>query len=365
MEKVIIFGRGKFYQENKKKLSEAYEIIYFLDNKSVAGERIFEEGIPIYNPSEIEEFGKYPIIIMVKQFVEIFYQLVGLGGLDSGSIVFGSILFPSTLREKIVPEWGLLKSEDAKLVYWSNYGEKYLIENQKDFDALVGRLVREKYRRENRAIQMIDGLPIEPVSREFGIGRGRPVDRYYIERFLEMYKENIKGDVLEIADNLYTLKYGARENIISHVLHVNGWGNTIKGNLETGEGLATEQFDTLIITQTLMFIYNLKETALHIHRIMKDDAIALITVAGISQISRYDADNWGSYWGFHTDALEKLFIPIFGKENVKVESYGNVKTATALLYGLCCEELQEEDLVFQDPDYPVVLTVWLKKRKAE
>lgn len=361
LEKVVIFGRGKFYQENKENLSEKYEIICFLDNGTSVGGQIFEAGIPVYNPVEFRNEKDYLVIIMVKQFVEIFYQLVGLG-VDPGRITFGSLLFPGTERERAVLEQGWLKNAERKLMYHSVSGEKILIEEQKDFNLLANRLVREAYRRGNPAVQTLTSLPVSPVSRDFGTGRGCSVDRYYIEKFLESHKEDIRGDVLEIADNAYTLKYGVRGKTVSHVLHVNGWGNTIKGNLETGEGLAEGQFDALIITQTLMFIYDLKKTARNIHRIMRNNATALITVAGISQVSRYDADNWGSYWGFHEDALKKLFIPLFDEENVKVESYGNAKTAVAMLYGLCCEELEKEDFQFQDPDYPVILTVCLKKR---
>lgn len=194
----------------------------------------------------------------------------------------------------------------------------------------------------------------------------KAIDRFYIEKFLEKNRSDIKGDVLEIADNEYTLKYGGNQVSTSYILHVNGWGkNAIKGNLETGEGLVGSRFDSLIITQTLMFIYDLKSTVANIYKIMKENGVALITVAGISQISRYDADNWGSYWGFHEDSLGKLFTPLFGKENVEICTYGNAKTAIAMLYGLCYEELKEEDFLTQDRDYPLILTVRLRKVSSD
>ena len=56
-----------------------------------------------------------------------------------------------------------------------------------------------------------------------------------------------------------------------------------------------------------MFIYDLKKVVFNIHRMLKPGGVALVTVAGISQISRYDAENWGSYWGFQRDSLKKLF----------------------------------------------------------
>ncbi len=252
------------------------------------------------------------------------------------------------------------------MLYYSKAGVKTAITNRLDLSRLAYQLIREKLYEINPAIRTLADLPAEPVSRDFGTGRGKAIDRFYIEKFLERNRSDIKGDVLEIADNEYTLKYGGNRVSTSYILHVNGWGkNAIKGNLETGEGLAGKKFDSLIITQTLMFIYDLNSAAANIYKIMKENGVALITVAGISQISRYDADNWGSYWGFHEDSLRKLFTPLFGKENVEICTYGNVKTATAMLYGLCYEELREEDFLAQDRDYPLILTVRLKKVSSD
>ena len=44
-----------------------------------------------------------------------------------------------------------------------------------------------------------------PISGEYGYDRGRPVDRYYIENFLISQADLIKGRVLEIGENAYTL----------------------------------------------------------------------------------------------------------------------------------------------------------------
>ena len=51
-------------------------------------------------------------------------------------------------------------------------------------------------------------LPPEPVSREFGFERGRPIDRWYIERFLREHAGDVRGRVLEVAESTYTQWYG-------------------------------------------------------------------------------------------------------------------------------------------------------------
>ena len=48
-----------------------------------------------------------------------------------------------------------------------------------------------------------------PLSRDFGYDRGFPIDRHYIERFLSAQASDVRGHVLEIADDIYTRRFGA------------------------------------------------------------------------------------------------------------------------------------------------------------
>jgi hypothetical protein len=47
-----------------------------------------------------------------------------------------------------------------------------------------------------------------PFSRCWGLDRGTPVDRRYIERFLAENADDIRGQLLEIRDNAYTCASG-------------------------------------------------------------------------------------------------------------------------------------------------------------
>jgi hypothetical protein len=60
---------------------------------------------------------------------------------------------------------------------------------------------------------------LTPISRAWGYDRGLPIDRYYIEQFLSVYAADIKGHVLEVKDNNYTVKYGGDRVTKSDVLH--------------------------------------------------------------------------------------------------------------------------------------------------
>ncbi len=206
---------------------------------------------------------------------------------------------------------------------------------------------------------------LTPVSRVFGFDRGQPIDRYYIETFLFRNSADIQGHILEIGDASYTRLFGGDRVAKSDVLHVtpDNPRATLVGNMATGEGIPSDRFDCMILTQTLPFIYDVQAAVVNAHSALKPSGVLLATLPGISQISRYDMDRWGDYWRFTDASARRLFGSIFGLGNVTVETYGNVMAACAFLHGLAAEELKQAELDYQDPDYQVIITVRAVKRE--
>jgi SAM-dependent methyltransferase len=200
---------------------------------------------------------------------------------------------------------------------------------------------------------------IEPVSRKFGTDRGTAIDRYYIEKFLDHYRGDIKGCVLEIGDRAYTTRFGGNRVTQSDVLHATSDNPhaTIVGDLATGDGVSSVAFDCIILTQTLPFIFDVRQTVCHVLRALKPGGVVLATVPGISQISRYDMDRWGDFWRFTDASVKRLFEDVFGTGNVQIEVYGNVLVACGFLQGLAAHEISTEELHHKDPDYQLLITV--------
>ena len=198
-----------------------------------------------------------------------------------------------------------------------------------------------------------------PISRVWGSDRGRPIDRYYIERFLSAHASDIQGYVLEIGSDTYTHKFGSENRTRSDVLSV-AEGNpkaTMVADLTRADHIPTDTFNCILLTQTLQFIYDVRAALETLYRILKPDGILLATFPGISQISRYDMDRWGDYWRFTSASARRLFAEVFPAAQVTVEAHGNVLTALTFLHGLAVEELRQEELDSHDPDYEVVITV--------
>jgi hypothetical protein len=189
--------------------------------------------------------------------------------------------------------------------------------------------------------------------------RGLPIDRYYIENFLERHRPDIRGRVLEVGDPAYTLSFGGDRVTRSEILHVAS-GNpqaTIVGNLETGENIPVEAFDCFIATQVYPFLYDVRAAIGWSRAALAPGGVLLATLPSISQISRYDMEHFGDFWRFTDASARRLFAEAFGSENVEVETFGNVLSACAFLYGLGADELTQAELDDVDRDYPVTVTV--------
>lgn len=207
---------------------------------------------------------------------------------------------------------------------------------------------------------------LKPISPDWGMERGQPVDRYYIERFLAQNAGDIQGRVLEIGDNTYTCQFGQERISESVVLHVAEQKErvTLIGSLTDRQSIPEGGFDCLIVTQTLQAIFDIQAAIETIYHSLKPGGVALITIPGISKISRYDMDRWGYYWSFTTRSVEALFTAVFPSENLQIKAHGNVLVATAFLHGLATQELRQKELDYFDPDYEVVITVRAMKPAA-
>jgi SAM-dependent methyltransferase len=205
---------------------------------------------------------------------------------------------------------------------------------------------------------------VRPVSRVFGLDRGLPIDRYYIERFLSTYCDDLQGHVLEVGDDYYTRKFSGGRLVTSDVLHVTQ-GNpkaTIVADLTCANSIPSDTFDCIICTQTLQMIYDVRAALGHLYRILRPCGVLLVTCHGISKIARREGvDPWGEYWRLTAQSARRLLEEFFPAFNVTVATYGNVLAAVASLHGLAVEEMAQDELDYLDPDYEVLIGIRAKK----
>ncbi len=213
-------------------------------------------------------------------------------------------------------------------------------------------------------IDLGDLRRITPIDSGFGLGRGKPVDRHYIEDFLRRNADDIRGRVLEVGEDAYTRAYGGKRVTRSDILHADDSNPsaTLIADLAGDNDLPSDGFDCFVCTQTLTYIYDVRRALRTIHRILRRGGVLLATVPGISQMSPYDRDRWGEYWRFTAQSLGRLLGESFGRANVEVEAYGNVLASTAFLQGLCTEDLRSDELDHRDQRYQMLVAGRAVKR---
>lgn len=198
--------------------------------------------------------------------------------------------------------------------------------------------------------------PGAPLSDCYGFDRGKPVDRYYIEQFLQEYRPDISGHVLEVKDSTYTNLYGAGVHK-ADVLDIDRSNSraTIIADLTDAGGISADEFDCFVLTQTMQLIYNVRAALDHVHRMLRPGGVLLATMPSVSRIVRHCEGP--DYWRFTPASCARLFGEIFGCEQVTVRSYGNLLSTVAFLRGMASDELSRAELDTHDRNFPLIIAV--------
>lgn len=230
----------------------------------------------------------------------------------------------------------------------------------------LARLTRKSLR-ERGTVTTVRRLGLQPVCRNYGVSRGAPIDRRYIEEFLSRHGHDVRGRVLEIKDNNYTLRFGGDKVTKSDVLDILPKSDsvTIIADLMDAPSVPSDTFDCIILTQVLQYIQDVPKALATVCRILRPGGVALITVPGICQISSVPDEAKTSSWSFYPNGLRWLLLQHpFDKQSLLVEGRGNLKTTIGFLVGLAQSDMEESDYAFDDECYPLVVAARVVKQLA-
>jgi len=197
--------------------------------------------------------------------------------------------------------------------------------------------------------------PHRPISGHWGYDRGQPIDRWYIEAFLDAHRGDVRGDALEVKSDTYVRRYGSRLGRV-HVLDVDAANPaaTVTGDLGGEAPLPGGSLDCFVLTQTLQYVWDLRAAVRNAHEMLRSGGALLLTVPAVARVS-CELD-FGDYWRFTVDSTRRLLGPVFGEQNVSIASRGNLVAANAFLAGLAASELSRRELDDDDERFPVVIT---------
>jgi len=197
-----------------------------------------------------------------------------------------------------------------------------------------------------------------PLSDHFGFDRGTPIDRYYVLKFMEKYRKQITGNVLEIQSVAYTKLCGqdvrGSESVDIDPQH----GTTYVCDLADSDNtLASSSYDCFLLPNTLSHLKDVTNSLRHALRVVKPEGVVLATAPVLTPLT----PDFSEYQRFTIAGLRELVESARLNCEFKIESYGNVLAATAALMGIASEELVAAELDENDPRYPVLITLLMKK----
>ncbi len=226
--------------------------------------------------------------------------------------------------------------------------------------ALVQRLLRYRLARwrRPRAFYLLTRR-LRPLSTSAGVDRGSPVDRYFIEKFLEANRDCVRGVCLEVKDNAYTLRYGGDKVARGDVLDVNPENTqaTIHADLRDLKPIADNTYDCVILTQVLQYIDDLGAAVRECARVLKPGGTLLATMPSLGKLDGQADNVFGHYWRLTVDSARYLFGKHFAPERLQVQGWGNVLVGLSFWIGLAREELSRRQLDYFDPEFACGVTV--------
>jgi SAM-dependent methyltransferase len=187
-----------------------------------------------------------------------------------------------------------------------------------------------------------------PMCPLFGFGRGTPIDRYYLDRFVDAIRDDVRGDVVEVGGRsknreLYRFASAGRyRGLDMHPLA----DVDLVGDIHDPALLPAASLDGLVAFNVLEHCKQPWIVVDNFKRWLRPGGKAFVMVPSSQRVHRVPED----YWRPLPAALESMFG---GWSSRQLHVYGNPISALAAFQGIAVEELEPAELNAEHPDFPV------------
>ena len=177
------------------------------------------------------------------------------------------------------------------------------------------------------------------------------MDRRYIEAFIRTHRRAIRGRVLEVQDNSYTMKFGTDRVSASVVVDIDASNPraALIADLEDVGSLSRDSYDCIILTQTLHLLRRPDRCIDNCLRALRPRGVLLATAPSVSRVSPTYPDS--DFWRFTPAGMAELFTRQWPGD-FSVHAFGSVRTCGAFLLGEAQEDLPAAVLDYHDPPLP-------------
>ncbi len=202
---------------------------------------------------------------------------------------------------------------------------------------------------------------MKPFSSVYGFERGTPIDRFYIEGFLNRYRSDIRGHVLEVQEARYTVPLGGNAVVASDVLDIDRTNPsaTIVADLSEQDSLPMERFHCFILTQTLQYVPAIGPALRNSWQSLRPEGVLLLTVPTLTRVDPDLAHI--DFWRITPAGLARGLSSACPEAEIEVVGFGNLVAGVAFLMGLAAEELKRSELENFDPAFPILACARVRK----
>ncbi len=190
---------------------------------------------------------------------------------------------------------------------------------------------------------------VHPVDDRYGMGRGVPIARHYINRYFEKISTRIHGSVLEFGQPTYAAGLDCRyetmtidENETFATLHMDICDEAVIR-------VRRHHYDFIICTSVLQLVPDPQKAIDHMYELLKPGGTLVLAEKCVSMI-----DPWFTSidkWRFTPNGLRALLARF---ARVEVSTFGNLYTMCAYLAGLPAADMPTDKLEHHDPRYPII-----------
>jgi len=175
--------------------------------------------------------------------------------------------------------------------------------------------------------------------------------RHYIDEFLTIYQNHVRGRCVEFYPALYREKFASNADLSSYdVWNVTPThGATVYGDLQNAHNVPDERFDTIICTHVLCSLERPWLAVKEMHRLLTPGGAVLCTNPAVLQ--KYAPDP-SDCWRFTRDSMAMLFSDF---RRTEIHSFGNAATVSGSPFYLMTYHFPRRVLNMHDEDCPSVV----------
>ncbi|MBE9229908.1 methyltransferase domain-containing protein [Phormidium sp. LEGE 05292] len=204
----------------------------------------------------------------------------------------------------------------------------------------------------NNSLNWGDLKRTNPMCQFYGYLRGEPIDKYYVNKFIEKIKPEIVGNILEIGAGPQAKEtYELSDDCSYRNLNIKALPEVdIVGDVHDVNLVEPESCDTILLFNVLEHCYAPWIVIENIYTWLKPGGKCFAATPVGVRIHADPTDYWRPLPNAFTWMLRN-----FSKH--EIYSYGNAMSVTASLYGISHQELTIEELDAYHPDYPVTVCI--------